>query len=307
MELHRSGLSPAISLILTSAFWGLGTVISKELLSSVPPILFLVIQLAPSVALLWLIVWASGTKPKVGRWLLPILLLGLLNPGFSYTLSMLGLAHTTASVATLLWAAEPAIIVVLAWLFLREAVPLRLIVLTATAASGVILASGVARLDTLSPGNTLGAALILAGVLCCGFYTVLSRRITTEVDPLFMVAMQQTVALVWVVAIWPFESEEAVVSQIASLSSRDMLGGFISGLMYYAMAYWLYLHGLRSMPASRAGNFFNLIPVFGIAAAYVFLGERLSPMQWTGAIVILLSVTALQAWPASLLGRSAAR
>jgi drug/metabolite transporter (DMT)-like permease len=76
-------------------------------------------------------VWASGTRPKAGRWLLPVLLLGLLSPGVSYTLVMLGLVYTTASVAALLWAAEPAFIVILAWFFLREAMPFRLVVLSA--------------------------------------------------------------------------------------------------------------------------------------------------------------------------------
>jgi drug/metabolite transporter (DMT)-like permease len=39
--------------------------------------------------------------------------------------------------------------------------------------------------------------------------------------------------------------------------------------------------------------FINLTPVFGVATAYVFLGERLTGMQWLGAVIILVSVTAL--------------
>jgi drug/metabolite transporter (DMT)-like permease len=77
--------------------------------------------------------------------------------------------------------------------------------------------------------------------------------------------------------------------------------------MYYAMAYWLYLHGLRAMPAGRAGNFFNLIPIFGIVTAYLFLGERLNLVQGIGATIILLSVSILQAWPAFQLSRSVPR
>jgi drug/metabolite transporter (DMT)-like permease len=295
----RFALSPSLSLVLAAAFWGAGTVISKELLATVPPILFLVIQLAPSAAALWIVVWASGAKLDFGRWLLPILLLGLLNPGIAYTLSMLGLARTAASVTTLLWAAEPALIVALAWLFLREPVSARLIALTASAAAGVALASGLAQSGGLAGGTALGAALILAGVLCCAFYTVLSRKIAIDVDPLLMVAVQQTAALAWVLAIWPLEQQGGAIAQLAGLTARDWLGGLVSGLMYYAFAYWLYLNGLRAMPASKAGSFFNLIPIFGIAIAYVFLGERLSFVQWIGAAIILASVYAIQKWPAA--------
>ena len=35
--------------------------------------------------------------------------------------------------------------------------------------------------------------------------------------------------------------------------------------------------GLRGVTASFAGLFINLVPVFGIIASYIVLGERLSP------------------------------
>ena len=46
------------------------------------------------------------------------------------------------------------------------------------------------------------------------------------------------------------------------------------------------------MTASSAGLFINLVPVFGITASYVVLGERLSPRQWVGAIVVIAAVAA---------------
>ncbi|WP_417020925.1 EamA family transporter [Candidatus Phyllobacterium onerii] len=52
----------------------------------------------------------------------------------------------------------------------------------------------------------------------------------------------------------------------------------------------LYITALRSVPAAVAGSYFNLIPVFGVGLAYLFLGETLTPTQWLGAATILLSV-----------------
>ncbi len=106
--------SPLICLISAAFLWAAGTVISKALLASVPPLTYLLIQLAPSVCVMWIIVCLTG-RPSVGwRTILPVALLGWLNPGLSYTFSTLGLAQSTASVTTLLWAAEPVFIVVLA-------------------------------------------------------------------------------------------------------------------------------------------------------------------------------------------------
>lgn len=61
----------------------------------------------------------------------------------------------------------------------------------------------------------------------------------------------------------------------------------------FSAIYWLYLHALRSMPASVAGSFFSLIPVFGVVGSFFFLGERLTPPQWLGAILILGAVMML--------------
>jgi len=287
-----SGLSPSLSLVIASAFWGIGTVISKELLGSIPPILFLLIQLAPSVLVLWIVVLLSGLRPSNWRGLLPILVLGWLNPGLAYTFSMLGLAHTSASVATLLWAAEPSLIVALAWVLLRERISPGLILLTASAGAGVLLAGGGSEADLA--GGGWGSGLILAGVLCCALYTVLFRGIATDLHPLAIVAIQQSVGLAWVLAISPLEGEASGLAPLLSLSGAQWLGAIVSGLMYYAIAYWFYLMGLRAMPASRAGNFLNLIPVFGIASAYLFLGERLTGAQWIGGALILGSVLLLQ-------------
>lgn len=60
--------------------------------------------------------------------------------------------------------------------------------------------------------------------------------------------------------------------------------------MYYAAAFWFYLTGLRHVPASAAGVFINLIPVSGIAAGYLLLGERLTGRQWLGAFLIIGAV-----------------
>ncbi|MEK0081886.1 DMT family transporter [Benzoatithermus flavus] len=291
------GISPIASLVLASAFWGVATVISKKLLASVPPITLLVVQLAPSVLLLWLLVFARGARPVQRYGLLAVALMGCLNPGLSYTLSMLGLARTTASVATLLWAAEPALIVVMAWLVLREPLTIRLLVVTATAAGGVLLVSGFPEGAGVA-GDRCGDVLILGGVLCCALYTVLSRKVAPSADLLFTVALQQSAGLLWAVALWSVTLHRTDGEPVLVPSRSEWLGGAVSGLMYYAAAFWFYLTGLRSVPAAIAGGFLNLIPVFGITSAYVLLGERLTLTQSAGAAVILCSVSALLMWSA---------
>jgi probable blue pigment (indigoidine) exporter len=63
-----------------------------------------------------------------------------------------------------------------------------------------------------------------------------------------------------------------------------------SGVLYYGLAYWLYLSALRDVPASVAAVSFYLIPIFGVAGAFLFLGERLEPSQWVGVAVVLAAI-----------------
>jgi drug/metabolite transporter (DMT)-like permease len=178
---------------------------------------------------------------------------------------MLGLARTTASVATLLWAAEPALILLMAWLLLKEAITLRLMLMTATAIGGALLVTGLASGGATIAGSLSGAALILAGVLCCALYTVFSRRIAAEIDPLFTVALQQTAGLGFALAIWPVELAHGG-DLAALLSPAVLVGGAVAGLLYYAAAFWFYLRALAAVPASTAGLLLNLPPVFGSSA-----------------------------------------
>jgi drug/metabolite transporter (DMT)-like permease len=287
--------SPLLAIVSACLLWALGTVLSKGLLDHLSPITLLVMQLAPSVVVLWLVVLAKGVEPTPVRILGPLALLGLLNPGWSYTLSMLGLARTTASVTTLLWAAEPVLIVALAWAILGERPTPRLMATVAVATGGIALVSGFPATDLTHGGGGYGSVLILAGVLCCAIYTVIARRLAA--DPLLTVAIQQSVALAWAAALWPLEPGAGVRAAFLALSPEIALTAMVSGLIYYAAAYWLYLFAFRSMPASVAGAFFNLVPIFGLGAAYVFLDERLASTQWVGASLVLLAVAGLMRLP----------
>ncbi len=219
-------------------------------------------------------------------------LLGWLNPGLSYTFSLLGLATTTASLSTLLWATEPILILILAWLVLREPLSSRFISLSGVAVQGVLLVGGLLGGSSVA-GEWRGMALILAGVFGCALYTVLARRWNIETDTLFSLAIQQSAALAWAAGLWPFERFITATGTAFPPDGPTWLWSALAGLLYYALAFWFYLRGLSRVSASLAGAMLNLTPVFGVAGGYLFLGERLAPPQWLGAGLILASALAI--------------
>jgi drug/metabolite transporter (DMT)-like permease len=277
-------------IVLATACWGLGTVLSKGILAHIPPLTLLVIQLAVSVTFLWTIVAFQRLKLPPLRKVIQPGLTGLLEPGLAYTFGLLGLSLTTASMAALIWAAEPILILGLAWFILGERLSRPLLALALVAISGVFLVIGV---DTGAAGSLTGNLLTLIGVFCCALYVTLSRRLVTGMNPLLLVTLQQTVALVWALLIWPVELFNSGITPLAVLTSNMWLWAVISGIVYYALAFWFYIIGLKDTSASVAGLFFNLIPIFAVGGAYLFLGERLAPVQWLGAALILAAVVAI--------------
>jgi drug/metabolite transporter (DMT)-like permease len=294
MLTRLSNARPMASLVLAAACWGLGTVLSKGALAFIPPFTLLVTQLMASLVVLWLILGLQRVNVRWSRQLLPIGLLGLLNPGISYTLSLIGLSLTTASASALLWAMEPLLIVGLAWLVLRERLTPKFQLLTAVAAGGAGLVIGA---DFGRPGALLGNVLILAGVLCCALYTVLASRLDQDVSPLLAVTLQESLALVWALLIWPVELSQRGLGSLTQIPVQAWGLAVLSGLVYYGLAFWFYLSGLRRVPASEAGLFINLVPVFALAGAYGLLGESLRPIQWLGCGLVLAAVIGLSLQP----------
>jgi drug/metabolite transporter (DMT)-like permease len=167
---------------------------TKYALDRVPPLTLLVLQLAVSAALLWLVALSQRIPVSMTRDTARLGAIGILNPGLAYTFSLLGLTKTTASMSALLWAAEPILIIGFAWLILSERLTWSLVACASLAIAGVAIVAG---LDISGGASTspLGNLLIVVGVCCCALYTVVTRRMVADSSPLLIVTLQQTAAL----------------------------------------------------------------------------------------------------------------
>ena len=277
------------SLAAAAACWGVATAVSKQAVSQIPPLLLLSVQLTVSVAVLLVLLGVQRVRIEWSPVMVRIGLLGVLNPGVSYTLSLLGLARITASLSVLLWAVEPVLIIGLAWAVLGKRMKPAAMVLSLAGVGGVMLM--VAGRPS-GGGSMSGVLLTLGGVASCAIYTVVAGKLAGDHSTLAVVTVQQGCALVWAVSLLAASIAVDPID-LAAVSAGAWMSAAGSGVIYYAAAFWFYLTGLRRMEAWVAGLSINLIPVFGVGAGYLLLGDDLSIMQWTGAVVIISSVTAI--------------
>jgi len=284
--------SYALLLITASAgCWGLGTVMSKSVLATVPPLSVLTVQLATSIVVLWLLAVLQGHVARLQQysWLTWFRLgvPGVFEPGLSYGFGLIGLSLSSASEAALISATEPVFVLGLAWLMLRELISLRLLMLSALAMIGVMLTvSSEAASDSQA---LLGNLWILIGTFCAAFYVILSHRAVANHPPLILSALQQTIGLGCVVLFsWVFGVE---FQFSPTIPMQIWLMAALSGIVQYALAFWLYLSAIRLLPVSIAAQFLSLTPVFGVGGAYLFLGERLTFAQGMGMAITIAAVS----------------
>ena len=274
-------------LVGAAASWGLGTVLSKYALGGFPPSVLLPVQLLCSTLLLGAFLLVGRQPARSVSQPSRMALLGVLNPGISYALGLIGLTYIEASTSVVIWATEPVIIVVMAFAILREPLSIWAVGCLASAMVGIALIVGVP-----TAGNApIGVVITFASVTACAVYTILLRGMSLDDGTLPVVWIQQVSALA-------FAATTALVwSLLHTVSLSPTLGETLaaaaSGATYYGLGFLLYVSGLRRTSAATAGTFLTLIPVFGLLFSAALLGERFTPVQAVGGLVVIGSMAAL--------------
>jgi drug/metabolite transporter (DMT)-like permease len=278
-----------LCMVGSAACWGLATVMTKDVLSALPPFTTLALQLIASVIVLWLAVALSGQRipPGGGR----AALSGLLEPGLAYGVGVPGLALTSAAAASVISASEPAVVILIAALFLQSRPGTAAILAVAVAMAGVILITAGAA-ETGGNRTLLGDAMIFAGVVFAALYVLSSSRLVQHIPPLVLSALQQTAglgaALLFLGAVLATGWEALPAPPVTVV-----LAAMASGVVQYAAAFWLYLRGMQVLPVQTAALFLTLTPVFGVAGAMVFLGESVTALQAAGSLLVLAALVGL--------------
>ena len=116
-------------------------------------------------------------------------------------------------------------------------------------------------------GSPIGVLLTVAGVACCATYTVVTRRwLATAASTTQVIVAQQAYALAFALVLVAAALVLGGARLPHGVSAAGWASAIASGVLYYGLAYWLYLSGLRHVPASLAAVSFYLIPVFGVTA-----------------------------------------
>jgi drug/metabolite transporter (DMT)-like permease len=213
---------------------------------------------------------------------------------FLFSICMLfGVSLTSAVSAGVVMAAIPATVAVLSWAFLRERIAPRVWLAAVCAMAGIALL-GLAR-----PGESpapsaaesgrawLGNLLVFGAVLCEASYAVIGKKLTGALGPKRITSL---------INLWGF----ALVTPFGIYAAwrfdfTAVQPGIWLLLVFYSLAasvwtVWLWMTGLKVVPASQGGVFTVMLPVSATVVGVMALGERLTSVQWLAFAFALAGV-----------------
>ena len=271
-------------------FWG-GTFIAGRLLAdSVPPadaafIRFVLAAIALGV-LTRLIDRRLHLPPK--NQLVRLLLLGFTGV-FCYNICFFsGLHYIEAGRASLIIALNPMVITLGAVLLFGERLTLLQCFGLLISLMGAVLVISNGDLSLLfSGGFGRGEIAIIGCVVSWAAYSLIGRSVLTSMTPLSAVFYS---ALFGALMLLPTTMIDGVPPDPSSYSSIDWLSLLFLGILGTAAGFSLYYRAITKIGATRSGVFINLVPLFSIMLAWMFLDETVNISVLVGGTILMSGV-----------------
>ena len=267
-------------------FWGTSATLARFVFREhdIPPLTVVELRLVISMIVLGL--WMAWRRPAsliVERkdWgsfvLLGLLGVAAIQGGYYHSISVLGVG-----LAILIQYLAPSLIVL--WDLARGAKLSGRIVGTLVAAligTALLVGNSGTQLGRVRP---IDWVISFSTAFTFAFYILYSKRVLKRYAPDTILFYTFLVAgLAWAIVTPPWRIVQAGYD--ASMWGVFVVLAFTSALVPFTLFY----AGLRRMPAAEAGILATLEPVVAVVAAWVVLGEGLGPIQWLGAILVLIA------------------
>lgn len=278
--------------ILASIFWGASFVGTKVALREFSPIALLVFRYGMALIIMAPIVhWLEGIRLPKRSQLPALILLGALGVSLNQLLQGFGMLWTSASQASWLTAAAPAMIAVMGWIFLREGHARFQILGLALSMAGAVLVSYEPSPDPSQDASWWGPVLVLLAALAWAGFTVLGKHLVISLPPLNMTTTAFLMG--WSLILPAFVGTRAWQG-LDQVSMRGWLAILFLAVVCTVGAYTLYFLALRGAETALVAVVQYLEPMTTMVLAAFILQERLTWMSFLGGALILVGVVLVE-------------
>ena len=272
-----------LSLVFMAVIWGVNFSVVKYGTQVMEPLAYNALRMSLGCAvLLALAAWRPGSRVNASdRWRL--MLLGVLGHCAYQILFISGITRTRAGTASLVVAASPAAVALVARAFGHDKLSPRAAAGLALSIVGVVLVLG-GSVSADGSGHLIGDLMILGAVICWAFYTNWLVALTQRVDAVQVAAWT---LLGGVVPLTLIATPQLLRVDWPAITPLTWASVFYSGVMAMVVAYLLWYRGVHQIGPTRTSMFGNLQPIVAVAVAWMALGEVPSLSQGAGAATVL--------------------
>jgi drug/metabolite transporter (DMT)-like permease len=268
-------------------FWALAFPFIKIGLEELSPVNLTIMRLlvACIVFLILLIVKPNKFSKIQKKDIIPIFLVGFLGIVLYHFGLNYGEQYISASAASVIIATIPIFVVILAAIFLKEKITLKIVSGVLLSLVGVVVISTVGRSDTLLEVKYISGALavLLAAVLAAG-YTVAGKKMLQRYSALSLTVY---VCLLGSLGLIPFISS-SLFEEVAAMSLTGWSVVIFLGVFPTVVGYVLWYVALEIKSASVISVYLYFVPVLSTIISYILFRDEITWLfVFGGALVIL--------------------
>ncbi len=282
--MKREWVGP-LYLALAASIWGGMYVVSKIVLTVVPPLTLVWVRYVVALLALALVGLLSGQSWRV-RWRdLPwVVTVGVVGYVVSIGAQFYGTKLSTAQLGSVITAGTPAFMALFAYPLLKERLTWRKGISLGLATSGVLLVVGVGT-RSLTPAYRLGGWVLVLAAVTWALMSVMVKRVPGNYSQWLVTTLAIFVATL---LLTPAALYQWPGLQVSQLIRPEIWGGILYvGVISTAGAFYFWNEGLRRVPAGSAGVYFFLQPVVGTLLGWLVLGEQVGWNFWIGGLLVL--------------------
>jgi drug/metabolite transporter (DMT)-like permease len=279
-------MSNILQLVVLGAIWGASFLFMRLSVDDIGPVPLVTLRLALGALLLLPFLWRDRAQFSLQRWPL-MALIGAINSGLPFLLFAWAAERAPAGVGAIANGMTALCAALVGFLFFGERLTRRQNIALVTGFAGiVVLASG--KMAGMSVGWATAAGALAS--LLYGFGINLARRHLQGLPSAALAAVTlgsaTLLTLPFAVATWP---RHAV--PVKAWLSAGALGVLCTGI-----AFVLFYRLIERIGPLRTSVVTYLIPLFGVAWAWLFIGERATPTMLVACALILGGVALSQNW-----------
>jgi drug/metabolite transporter (DMT)-like permease len=251
---------------MAAYLYGTGIPLSKQLLSSLSPILTAsLLYLGAGIGMLIIgLMHKDGQKaPPLGRGDYPYIIAMVVLDIAAPVMLMYALSISSAAVTSLISNFEVAATAIVALVFFREPISKRLWL-------AIILISTACLCLTLSTNETLafsvGSIFALGACLCWGFENNCTKAISSK-DPRQIVAIKGLSSGLATLLI-------ATATNALSANGFAIASTLLLGFLSYGLSIYLYIRAQRDLGAARTSALYASAPFVGVLLSVILYGEE---------------------------------